>query len=111
MSNGGNNSILPSFGHGSPCLLHINFDHWSQIFVVVGISYLWNLSLILWTLPWNATKSFPYLGSTLSVMFESDQYGISIQNWRQLGKKRIDENSIFNIVESKSFKFFVFIFT
>ena len=136
-------SILPSFGSKNyDCWVELNFNHWSQIFVVVGLSYLWNLGLILWTLPWNVNKEdididnkstndnnkekkdennnnnnnnnyyiFPYLGSTLSVMFESSKYGISIQNWRQLGKKRIDENNIFNIVQSTSFKFFIFIFT
>ena len=104
-------SILPAFGGQIYCSSQIEFTHWSQIFLVVGFSYLWNLSLVLWTLPWNAHHSFPYLGSTLSVMFMSDRYGISIANWRQLGKKRVDESITFGIAELNSFKFFVFIFT
>jgi len=103
------NNILPAFD-GTSCSSQIEFSHWSQIFLVVGVSYLWNLSLILWTLPWNSHYSFPYLGSTLSVMFMSDRYGISISNWRKLGKKRVDESIIFGIAQLKSFKFFVFIF-
>eukprot|EP01084_Bolivina_argentea_P270651 460266_1 len=109
-----NHNILPSFGHPETCQMRLIFTDWPQIFVIVGLSYLWNLSLILWTLPWNSSKfdnGMPYLGSTLSVMFESDKFGISINNWRQLGKKRIDQNIIFNIVNTLSFKFFAFIFT
>lgn len=45
------------------------------------------------------------------VMFESERYGISIQNWRRLGKKRIDESNIFNVAQKASFKFFIAIFT
>mmetsp|Transcript_14119 Transcript_14119/g.21307 ORF Transcript_14119/g.21307 Transcript_14119/m.21307 type:complete len:378 (+) Transcript_14119:26-1159(+) len=126
-------SILPAFDNAQSCSIDIHFSEWKHIFLVVTFSYLWNLSLIIWTLPWNVFNnnkaehepktqsartanddddaSFPYLGSTLSVMFESETFGISLQNWRQLGKKRVDENNIFNIAESGAFKFFVVIFT
>jgi len=95
------------------CWFYVDFDNWAKVFVVVGLAYFWNLGLVLWTLPWTMgdNGSFPYLGSTLSVMFESERYGISIQNWRRLGKKRIDESNILTVAPKASFKFFIAIFT
>jgi len=95
------------------CWFYVDFNNWSKVFVVVGLAYFWNLGLVLWTLPWTMGESgsFPYLGSTLSVMFENERYGISIQNWRRLGKKRIDEGATRTLAQKASFKFFVAIFT
>merc|ERR1719206_403904 len=43
-------------------------------------------------------------------MFESPRYGISIGNWRRLGKKRMDENNLHEIARAPQFALFVVVF-
>ena len=75
--------------------------------MVVIFAYGWNLSLILWLVPWR--RKFSYLGATLEPLFQSESHGISLKNWRQLGHARLDVDYIRQLSNRKDYQFYVFI--
>ena len=91
----------------SGCYWYYRFEHWHDIFMVVIFAYAWNLSLILWLVPWR--RKFSYLGATLEPLFQSESHGISLKNWRQLGHARLDVDYIRQLANRKDYQFYVFI--